>query len=105
MRKTEASRSRLFTRRALILGGVQAAMFGALAGRLYQLQVVDSDRYAMLAEENRVNLQLIAPERGRIFDRFGQPLALNQRNYRVVGYMKAGEFADLLRKALGGEAS
>ena len=25
-----------------------------------------------------------------------------QRNYRVVGYMKAGEFADLLRKALGG---
>lgn len=28
-----------------------------------------------------------------------------QRNYRVVGYMKAGEFADLLRKALGGEAS
>ncbi|MGD9537152.1 MAG: penicillin-binding protein 2 [Alphaproteobacteria bacterium] len=84
MRKTEASRSRLFTRRALILGGVQAAMFGALAGRLYQLQVVDSDRYAMLAEENRINLQLIAPERGRIFDRYGQPLAANQLNYRLV---------------------
>jgi thiol:disulfide interchange protein DsbD len=28
-----------------------------------------------------------------------------QRNYRVVGYMKAGEFADLLRRALGGGAS
>jgi thioredoxin:protein disulfide reductase len=28
-----------------------------------------------------------------------------QRNFRVVGYMKAGEFADLLRKALAGEAS
>jgi thioredoxin:protein disulfide reductase len=30
---------------------------------------------------------------------------IEQRNYRVVGYMKAGEFADLLRKALGGGAS
>jgi thiol:disulfide interchange protein DsbD len=28
-----------------------------------------------------------------------------QRNYRVVGYMKAGEFADLLRKAFASEAS
>ncbi len=84
MKKTEAGRSRLFTRRALVLGGVQAAVFGVLAGRLYQLQMVEADRYAMLADENRINLQLLAPERGRIFDRFGQPLAANQLNYRVV---------------------
>ena len=25
-----------------------------------------------------------------------------QRQFRVVGYMKAGEFVELLRKALGG---
>jgi penicillin-binding protein 2 len=84
MKKTEASRSRLFTRRALILGGLQTAAFGALAGRLYQLQVIESKLYAMLAEENRINLQLLAPERGRIFDRFGQPLAANQLNYRLI---------------------
>lgn len=84
MKKTEASRSRLFTRRALMLGGMQIAAFGALAGRLYQLQVVESDRYSILAEENRINLQLLAPERGRLYDRFGQPLAANQLNYRLI---------------------
>lgn len=84
MKKTEASRSRLLTRRALVLGGVQTLLFGALAGRLYQLQVVESDRFTMLSDENRINLQLLAPERGRIFDRYGIPLAANQLNYRVL---------------------
>ncbi len=84
MKGNAASRSRLFTRRALVLGGLQAAAFTALAGRLYQLQVAEADRYAMLADENRINLQLLPPERGRIFDRFGQPLAANQLNYRLV---------------------
>jgi len=84
VKKTEASRSRLLTRRALVLGGVQTALFGALAGRLYQLQVVESDRFTVLSDENRINLQLLAPERGRIFDRYGQPLAANQLNYRLL---------------------
>ncbi|MSO75068.1 MAG: penicillin-binding protein 2 [Alphaproteobacteria bacterium] len=84
MKRTEARRGRLFTRRALVLGGLQAAAFSALAGRLYQLQVVDADRYALLADENRINLQLLPLERGLIFDRFGQPLAANQLNYSLV---------------------
>lgn len=84
MKKTEASRSRLLTRRALVMGGIQTALFGALAGRLYQLQIVESDRFTLLSEENRINLQLLAPERGRIFDRYGIPLAANQLNYRVL---------------------
>ena len=36
------------------------------------------------ADENRINLRLLAPPRGRIFDRFGVPLADNRQNYRVV---------------------
>jgi len=51
---------------------------------MYQLQVLDSDRYKTLADENRINMQLLPPPRGRIFDRFGQPLAVNQLNYRLV---------------------
>jgi penicillin-binding protein 2 len=83
-RKQEAERTKLFTRRAVVLGGLQALLFGTLVGRLYQLQVVDSDRYAMLADENRINLQLLPPARGRIFDRFGQPIAANQVNYQLI---------------------
>ena len=80
----ETGRANLFTRRAVIVGGVQALLTAGLAGRLYQLQVVESERYTVLADENRINMQLMPPARGRIFDRFGQILAENRLNYRLV---------------------
>ena len=80
----ETGRTKHFTRRAIILGGAQTLLLAGLAGRMYQLQVLESDRYKTLADENRINMQLLPPPRGRIFDRFGQPLAVNQLNYRLV---------------------
>ena len=77
-------RTRLFNRRAAVLGGGQALLISALVGRMYYLQVIESDRYRMLAEENRINLRLLPPPRGRILDRFGQPLAVNRQNFRVL---------------------
>ncbi|HVC54522.1 MAG TPA: penicillin-binding protein 2 [Stellaceae bacterium] len=77
-------REKLFTRRAALLGGGQALLAAALAGRMYQLQVLEKDRYTLLSDENRINLRLLAPPRGRIFDRFGIVLADNGHNYRVV---------------------
>ena len=67
-----------------MLGGAKALLVSALVGRLYYLQVLESDRYRTLADENRINLRLIPPPRGRIVDRFGIPLAHNRQNYRVV---------------------
>ncbi|CAO3446205.1 Peptidoglycan D,D-transpeptidase MrdA (EC 3.4.16.4) [Azospirillum argentinense] len=80
----DTDRYRLLTRRAAVLGGLKLAGLSALVGRLYYLQVVESARYTMLAEENRISLRLVAPSRGTIVDRFGAPLAVNQQNYRVV---------------------
>ncbi len=80
----ESQRHKLFTRRAALLAGGQALLGSLLAGRLYQLQIVEKDRYTVLADENRINLRLLAPQRGRIFDRFGVTLADNRHNYRVV---------------------
>jgi penicillin-binding protein 2 len=80
----ENSRSKIFTRRALLLAGGQLALLGTLATRLYYLQVMQAGKFAVLADENRINLSLIAPPRGRILDRFGVPLATNDQNYRVV---------------------
>src|SRR5947207_3486619 len=82
--RREAQRQRLLSRRGAILAAGQAALVAALGARVYELQILESDRYAVLADENRINLQLLAPPRGRILDRFGFPLAGNHQNYRLV---------------------
>jgi penicillin-binding protein 2 len=82
--KKKQERSKVFTRRALLLGGSQLGLVSVLVGRLYYLQIVESNKYAVLAEENRVNLRLLAPPRGRIYDRFGVEVASNRQNYRVI---------------------
>ncbi len=82
--KKETSRRTRFTRRALLLGGGQLGLLALLAGRLYQLQVVEAEKYVTLAEENRISLRLIAPPRGRILDRHGAPVAGNRENFRAM---------------------
>ncbi len=80
----DTDRVKIFNRRAIFLGGAQALLFSGLVGRMHYLQVVESDRYSMLAEENRINLRLIPPTRGRILDRYGEPLAINIQNFRML---------------------
>ena len=72
------------TRRGLVLLGMQAGVVGVLGWRMRDLQIVQNERYRLLAEENRVNLRLIPPARGMIFDREGRLLAGNRQNYRIV---------------------
>ncbi len=79
----EADRLRSFTRRALVVGGAQVALFGALLARLYRLQILETSSYRLLSESNRVNQRLLIPPRGRILDRGLQPLASNAPTYRV----------------------
>ncbi|MGE0713812.1 MAG: penicillin-binding protein 2 [Alphaproteobacteria bacterium] len=82
--RQDRSRAKVFTRRALLLAGGQAVLFAALGARLYYLQVVEADRYTMLAEENRINVRLLPPPRGQVTDRYGEPLAVNHQDYRLV---------------------
>lgn len=79
----ENEKQRILTRRALIFGGVQMLAFTALASRLFYLQFIRASEYSTLSENNRIKLQLIAPERGNILDRHGAALAENQKNYRL----------------------
>ncbi len=82
--KRETQNSGVFTRRALIVGGVQVAALGALAARLYQVQVVEGARYATLADSNRISARLLAPPRGRLLDRNGVVVAGNRLNWRAL---------------------
>ncbi len=80
----DSDRHKLFSRRAAILAGGKALLLSTLIGRMYYLQVLEARRYKTLADENRISLRLLPPPRGRIADRFGQLLAVNQQNYQVV---------------------
>ncbi len=98
----EKNREKLVTRRAALLAGGQALLGVTLAGRMYQLQILDKDRYTVMADENRINLRLLTPPRGRIFDRFGVALADNRPNYRVVVVPEQAGNLEATLAALGG---
>ncbi len=72
------------TRRGMILSGAQLAVAGALGLRMHRMQIDEADTFRMMAEENRISMQLIAPPRGRILDRFGAVLADNRPTYQVT---------------------
>ncbi|WP_404383288.1 penicillin-binding protein 2 [Caenispirillum salinarum] len=97
----QGDRAKLFSRRAIALGAGKATLVAALAGRMYYLQVVESDRYKTLAEENRINIRLLPPPRGRLVDRFGVPLAINKQNFRVLIVREQTDSVDTTLDALG----
>ena len=82
-KQSDAKRRSVFTRRALLIGAGQIGIMGTLAAKLYQVQVVEGERYSTLAESNRISARLIAPPRGRILDRFGTVVAGNRLNWRA----------------------
>jgi penicillin-binding protein 2 len=57
--------------------------FGLLLARFFHLQVVQHDAYASKAEENRISIVPIAPNRGLILDRNGVVLARNYSAYTL----------------------
>ena len=84
-------------RRSLVVGALQLGFAGALAARLRHLQITKADQYGLLADENRINIRLIAPERGEIYDRNGVFLARNEQSYRITLVKEdAGDVRQLL---------
>ena len=60
-------------------------LFGVLAGRLFQLQVVEGSRYAAQAVAARTIEMPIRASRGLIFDREGRPIAVNTPSWTLYG--------------------
>lgn len=95
---TEES-ARGISRRALVVGVAQLGIVGALGIRMKSMQIEQADHFRLLAEENRINIRLIPPARGLIFDRNGLPIAANEQNYRVVMVREdAGDVGEVLER-------
>ena len=77
--------------RSITVGVISLLMVVGLLLRLYQLQIVDHERYETRARENRLVTQPIAPARGLVYDRNGIALA---RNRQVQSLSVIGENID-----------
>ena len=76
--------NRLPQARLAIASYVIVGMVGVLLLGFWKLQVIDSDKYASLAERNRVReIPVIAP-RGRMLDRDGRVLVDNRPSFSVL---------------------
>ena len=94
-------KQRLFTRRAMMIGALQAAGFTILASRLAYLQLFKDEKYTSLSENNRIKLQLIAPERGIITDWRGEVIVTNEKNYQLfmdMSGIKRAQLDDIITK-------
>lgn len=97
--KDSIDSQRKIGRRALVIGGLQIGVLGILGLRMRSMQLEQATQYRLLADENRINIRLLPPARGLVFDRNGVPLAANEQNYRVVMIREdAGDVADVLDK-------
>ncbi len=72
-----------FRSRITIAGGFVLLCFALLFGRFVWLQVIKHDYYQTRAEENRISLVPITPNRGLITDRNGVVLARNYSAYTL----------------------
>ncbi|MCX7627863.1 MAG: penicillin-binding protein 2 [Methylophilaceae bacterium] len=66
-----------FRLRLGVAGSVVVICFALLLARFFHLQVISHDHYRTLAENNRISLVPIVPNRGLILDRNGVVLAHN----------------------------
>jgi len=90
-----------FQRRLTVAGVIVLCAFFLLFARFFWLQVIQHDYYRTRAEDNRISLVPILPNRGLILDRNGVVMARNYSAYTLeITPSRAGD----LEKAVDGLA-
>ena len=83
----ERSVDRLLAQMATRLKWLAAALaiaFSIVFGAYWYFQIVRSDHYWRLAEDNRLRVVRLDPPRGLIYDRSGRPLVENAPTFRLL---------------------
>ena len=74
----------LFVGRAIMLFALVVILFAILVARMFTLQIVEHETYQLRADNNRTQIQTLAPSRGMIYDRNGRLLADNQTSFSLA---------------------
>jgi len=65
--------------------------FGLLAVSLVRMQILQKDYYQSLSEKNRIRLVYLEGPRGKILDRFGQPIVTNRLSFNCTAFLRETE--------------
>ena len=71
----------LFNRRTFILFLLKMSLFSAVGWRLYNIQILNSSKYKTMSKKNQIDLEIIFPVRGKIYDRNKILIATNDKVY------------------------
>ena len=70
-----------YNRRTFFLFLLKLSLFTAVGWRLYNIQILDSSKYKTLSKKNQIDLEILFPVRGKIFDRNKNLIANNEKVY------------------------
>ncbi|MDZ7734042.1 MAG: 16S rRNA (cytosine(1402)-N(4))-methyltransferase [Acidimicrobiia bacterium] len=87
-------------RRLVAAAVVLGFLFVALGARLVELQTVSPDRYVALAQSQTVRTQILSADRGAIYDRNGEELAVSVPAQTIYADPKFVEDAPAAARAL-----
>ena len=82
--KDSESERRSFAGRTVVVLVLVFVCLGILVGRLIQLQIVSYQDYVTRSDDNRIQVQALAPPRGLILDRRGVVLAENRAVFTLA---------------------
>ena len=67
-----------------ILQGIVILICLIILGRVYQLQIIEFEKYVPLSRENSIRKEMVEPARGLIYDRHGNFLVENEPTYTIT---------------------
>ena len=80
-----------YNRRTFFLFLLKLSLFTGVGWRLYNIQILDSSKYKTLSKKNQIDLEILFPIRGKIFDRNKILIANNEKVYEGKSYLKSNE--------------
>ncbi|KJV56444.1 penicillin-binding protein 2 [Orientia chuto str. Dubai] len=75
--------NKLINRRTFLLLIGKLWLLCMLVGRLFYLQILQSGKYKILSDRNRINIIVLVAKRGKILDCHGNILAFNEQVFQI----------------------
>tara|TARA_Y100000590_G_scaffold164519_1_gene188498 strand:+ start:4357 stop:6153 length:1797 start_codon:yes stop_codon:yes gene_type:complete len=79
--ENEKNQFNSINRRTFFLYLIKLSFFSIVGWRLYNIQILDSKKYKTLSKNNQIDLEILFPLRGEIYDRNNNLVATNKKVY------------------------